>query len=68
MTHEEKEELLNAVELDGFHVDHGDQIDGPWIPDGTVRIYDPSTLNIYGYGRTVEEALDDFSDGFEEYL
>ena len=50
----ELEEQLVAL---GYTVDHGNLIDGPFIPDGTVRIYrgdDP--WDIAGQGATLEDA------------
>jgi len=54
MTDQELEERL--VEA-GYTVDHGYLIDGPFIPDGTVRVYrgeDP--WDIAGEGATLEDA------------
>lgn len=41
----------------GYTVDHGDLIGGPFIPDGTVRIYrDGNPSDLAGEGRTLKEA------------
>lgn len=50
----ELEEQLVAL---GYTVDHGDLIAGPFIPDGTVRVYrgdDP--WDVAGEGATLEDA------------
>jgi hypothetical protein len=50
----EFEEQLVAL---GYTVDHGDRIDGPFIPDGTVRIYrDDDPWDIVGHGDTLKDA------------
>jgi hypothetical protein len=41
----------------GYTVDHGILIDGPFIPDGTVRVYrGDDAWDIVGEGATLEEA------------
>ena len=45
----------------GFEIDEGNLIDGPWIPDGTIRIYRVSDNNLYICASSVEEALNRFS-------
>jgi hypothetical protein len=53
------DELLAIVHAQGFVVDEGNLISGPFIPDGRVRIYDPETNDVLAQGRTIEEALAD---------
>jgi hypothetical protein len=51
--------LQGLLERAGFAVDHGDLIAGPFIPDGTVRVYDPETSRILGRGDTLAEAYEE---------
>jgi len=58
----ELEEQLVAL---GYTVDHGNLIDGPFIPDGTVRIYrDDDPWDIVGQGDTLEDAASSVADLF----
>lgn len=40
----------------GFDVDLGNVIGGPFIPDGTVRIYETASNNVIAQGPSLEEA------------
>lgn len=51
--------LIEILERAGLAVDEGDRISGPFIPDGTVRIYDPETDSMLASGRTLREAFED---------
>lgn len=53
------EEALAGI---GLTVDRGDLIDGPFIPDGTVRICDRGA-SVLAEGRTLEEAVGNLPDG-----
>jgi len=48
----------------GWTVDFGDRTDGPFIPDGTVRVLDDDG-NIIGEGKTLSEAVDGL-EGFDQ--
>ena len=48
--------LQALLEGAGLAVDHGDLISGPFIPDGTVRVYDPDTGDVLGEGDTLAAA------------
>lgn len=45
-----------AIKGLGLKLDEGGLIDGPFIPDGTIRIYDPETHSILGSGDSLIEA------------
>jgi hypothetical protein len=45
-----------ACEALGLVLDEGCLIAGPFIPDGTSRVYDPVTSRVLGEGKTNEEA------------
>lgn len=49
--------LQEILERAGLAVDHGDLISGPFIPDGTVRVYDPDTDRVLGSGDTLAAAF-----------
>lgn len=50
----------------GWTVDFGDRTDGPFIPDGTVRIYDGEEFtDILGEGKTLIEAVAGL-EGFDQ--
>lgn len=51
--------LREILERAGLAVDDGTRISGPFIPDGTVRIYDPETDSMLASGRTLAEAFAD---------
>lgn len=59
--------LLKLLEEAELAVDHGNLISGPFIPDGTVRIYRPETLSILGRGATLVEAVEDLPSGVVEF-
>jgi len=48
----------STVEALGLVIDEGNLISGPFIPDGTVRIYDPETVSVWGEGDSLKEALE----------
>lgn len=48
-----------AIEALGLIIDEGNLIAGPFIPDGTVRVYDPETIVVWGEGPSLVEALDE---------
>lgn len=50
--------LMALIERAGLAVDEGNLIAGPFIPDGTVRIYDPDTLDVRGEGATLADAYE----------
>jgi len=54
-------EILDALERAGFSVDDGCRIGGPFIPDGTTRIYDEDTT-ILSEGETLAEAVENLPD------
>jgi hypothetical protein len=57
MTDEEIRELLEEREL---VLDEGCLIDGPFIPDGTVRIYaEGEPYDVLGEGQSIKEAYED---------
>ena len=51
------ETLLEILERAGLAVDDGGTIGSPFIPDGTVRIYDPETCRVLGDGESLAEAF-----------
>jgi hypothetical protein len=51
--------LETLLERAGLAVDDGGTIGSPFIPDGTVRVYDPDTLRVLGRGDTLTEAFAD---------
>jgi len=50
--------LIEILERAGLAVDEGDRISGPFIPDGTVRIYDPETDSLLASGSSLAEAFE----------
>jgi len=50
-------EIKERLEAEGYVIDEGNLIAGPFIPDGRCRIYDPTSMHIVAEGRTVEKAL-----------
>lgn len=58
-----EEEILETLEDKGLALDEGDRIDGPFIPDGTVRIYDPECpVIVCAEGSTVAEAFENLEE------
>ena len=55
----DEDDIRAAIKGRGYEVDEGILIDGPFIPDGTVRIHDPETSSIKGSGDTLREAYED---------
>jgi hypothetical protein len=51
--------LREILERAGLAVDEGDLISGPFIPDGTTRIYDPDSNRVLGAGDTLAAAFAD---------
>lgn len=50
--------MLAVLEERGLTVDEVALVDGPFIPDGTVRIYaEGSPYDVLGSGTTLEEAF-----------
>jgi len=50
----------------GWTVDFGDLIEGPYIPDGTVRVYaEDDPYEIIGEGKTLSEAVAGL-EGFDQ--
>jgi len=56
--------ILNVliVELPdrGLVLSYGDEIAGPWVCDGTIRIYDPESMRILAQGRSLLRVCEDF--------
>ena len=51
------QEDLEKLSEHGLLVDEGNLIQGPFIPDGRVRIYRESDHSVVAEGRTYEEAV-----------
>lgn len=61
LTDEEVEDKCTEA---GVDLDYGNRIDGPFIPDGTCRILDPSDhWTVLGQGDTAAAAWDDYKGG-----
>lgn len=50
-------EIQERLSAEGFLIDEGNLIGGPFIPDGRCRIYNPTSMYILAEGRTLEEAI-----------
>lgn len=51
-----EEQLRESIERQGFAIDEGNVIGGPFTPDGTVRIYEAASGIVHGEGSTLAEA------------
>ena len=61
-----EQEILDICFDRGWTVDFGDLISGPYIPDGTVRIYeDDNPYNIVAEGATLQDAVSGL-EGFDQ--
>jgi hypothetical protein len=61
-----EQEILTVCFDKGWTVDFGDRTDGPFLPDGTVRIYEGEEFtDIIGEGKTLSEAVDGL-EGFDQ--
>lgn len=60
MTDEEMtdEEMVKALEAEGYELDEGNQISGYFIPDGRKRIMIAGTWDVISEGKTLKEAFD----------
>lgn len=56
----ERWQQIRELKARGFNIDEGNLIDGPFIPDGMVRIYRVNDSNVFICELTVEEALNSF--------
>ncbi len=54
-------EIEEKVAEMGLAIDNGATIGGPFIPDGTTRIYDPETYSMKACGKTLESAFEDLT-------
>jgi len=52
------DEIMSVLTERELKVDEGNLIDGPFIPDGTVRIYE-GWSNVLGSGETLADAFSD---------
>lgn len=64
---DDEAEILELLEQAELAVDYGNLISGPFIPDGTVRIYRPETISVLGRGATLVEAVEDLPSGIVEF-
>jgi hypothetical protein len=62
------EEIRRALEDLGLEVDEGNRVGGPFIPDGTTRIYDEDTLDVLAEGPDLQEAYKTYAMQHGEIL
>jgi hypothetical protein len=61
----DEDDIKLAIKGMGLKLDQGCLIDGPFIPDGTIRVYDPETSAILGSGDSLTEAYNNAKSAYD---